>query len=86
MPIYHLKCKKCNKIFDEYAHVEDMDKIKCTCGGDVEVWFGGLKTAAIHIWTPYWEENIKHQPVLVESKQHLKKLCDENDVVSHRLD
>jgi len=86
MPIFQVKCKKCNKIFDEFATIEDRNKIKCKCGGDAEVWFGGLKTAAVHIWTPYWEENITHQPVLVESKKHLKELCKKNDVIAHRLD
>lgn len=86
MPIYHVRCKKCNKIFDEYAKLEDVDKIKCKCGGDAEVWFGGLRSVGIHIWEPYWEENITHQPVLVESKQHLKELCKEHNVIAHRLD
>lgn len=86
MPIYHVKCEKCNKIFDMFATIENRNKIKCKCGGDAEVWFGGLKRVGIHVWEPYWEENITHQPVHVESKQHLKKLCDENDCVAHRLD
>ena len=86
MPIYHVKCKKCDKIFDEYSNVEDIDKIRCECGGNTEIWFGGLKAVAIQIWRPYWEENITHQPVLVESKQHLKKLCKDNDCIAHRLD
>ena len=86
MPTYHLKCKRCNKIFDAFATVADRNKIKCKCGGDAEIWFGGLGTSAIHVWKPYWEENITHQPVLVESKKHLKKLCKENDCVAHRLD
>ena len=86
MPTYHLKCKRCNKIFDAFATIADRNKIKCKCGGDAEIWFGGLGTSAIHVWKPYWEENITHQPVFVESKKHLKKLCKENDCVAHRLD
>jgi putative FmdB family regulatory protein len=86
MPTYHVKCKRCDKIFDEFARVEDIDKIKCECGGDAEVWFGGLKGFGNIIWKPYWEENITHQPVLVESKKHLKELCDKHDCVAHRLD
>lgn len=69
-----------------FAGVKDIDKIKCECGGDAEVWFGGLRSFGNMIWTPYWEENITHQPVLVESKQHLKELCKKHDVIAHRLD
>lgn len=86
MPIYHLKCKKCNKLFDVFAKIKDIDKIKCKCGGDAEVWFGGLGSVSIQVWKPYWEENICHQPVLVESKKHLKELCDKHGVTAHRLD
>ena len=86
MPTYHVKCERCNKVFDEYATIENVDKVKCKCGGDAKVWFGGHKAASIQIWKPYWEENITHQPVLVESKKHLKELCKKNDVISHRLD
>ena len=86
MPIYQYKCKKCNKIFDEFSTIEDRNKVKCKCGGDAIIWFGGLKAVAIQVWKPYWEENITHQPVLVKSKQHLKQLCKENDCIAHRLD
>ena len=85
MPVYQVKCKKCNKIFDKYAKIDNTGTIKCKCGGDVEVWFGGLKSFANHVWIPYLEENITHQPVMVESKKHLKELCDKNDCVAHRL-
>ena len=86
MPTYQVRCKECNKIFDAFVKIEDRYKIKCECGGDAKVWFGGLTTVAAHVWTPYWEENICHQPVLVESKKHLKELCKEHDVIAHRLD
>lgn len=86
MPIYHVKCKECGSVFDEYSTVDNRYKIKCICGGDGIIWFGGLKGFANQIWIEYWEENITHQPVLVESKQHLKKLCKEHGVVAHRLD
>ncbi len=86
MPTYHIKCKKCGKVFDEYSTIDNRYKIKCMCGSTGVMWFGGLKRFAAHIWIPYLEENIKHQPVMIESKQHLKKLCKDNDVVAHRLD
>lgn len=86
MPNYDMKCNKCGKEFEAFAHIEDRNDIKCRCGGSTKILIKTLKHIAIHIWIPYLEENIKHQPVMVESKQHLKKLCKENDVVAHRLD
>lgn len=83
MPTYQYKCKVCNKIFDEFAKIEDRYKVKCKCGSDVEIM---IVTRSLHVWTPYWEENITHQPVLVESKKHLKELCKKHDVIAHRLD
>jgi len=87
-----MKCKKCGKEYKVFAWGEDVDKIKCECGGaTLEILvdpnrsdtYGGV---AIHIWAPYLEENICHQPVMVNSKQHLKDLCKKHDVVAHRLD
>ena len=83
MPVYQYKCKTCNKVFDAYATIEDRYKVKCNCGGDVEIM---IVTRSAHVWKPYWEENITHQPVLVESKKHLKELCKKHDVIAHRLD
>ena len=84
--MYHYKCKKCGKVFDEFAKIKDRHKVKCECGGDAIIWFGGIKSVALHVWKPYWEENITHHPVYVESKQHLKELCKKYDCVAHRLD
>ena len=86
MPIYQVKCTKCDKQFEEFAHIENRHNIKCKCDGDTKILIKSRKNIGIQIWKPYWEENITQQPVLVESKQHLKKLCDENDVHAVRLD
>jgi len=86
VPNYTLKCKKCGKKFEAFAHIEDMYDIKCSCGGNTEHVIVPGSRVGIHVWRPYLEENITHQPVMVESKQHLKQLCDENDCVAHRLD
>lgn len=86
MPNYDVKCKKCGKEFVAFSSINDRHKIKCECGGDTNVIIKPQRHPGIQVWVPYWEENICHQPVLVESKQHLKKLCKEHDVVAHRLD
>lgn len=86
MPTYQYKCKLCGKEFDEFKHIEDRNNTKCKCGGDVQLLIKTNKHVGIHVWKPYWEENIAHQPVLVESKKHLKELCEKHDVIAHRLD
>ena len=86
MPNYQYRCKKCGKEFEEFQHIEDRNNAKCECGSDVELLIKPGRSPAIHIWTPYWEENITHQPVLVESKQHLKDLCKEHNLIARRLD
>jgi hypothetical protein len=85
--IHDMRCKKCGREFKEDAWDIEVYKIKCSCGGDTEeIPKLSQRTSTLHIWKPYWEENITHQPVLVESKQHLKDLCKKHDVVAHRLD
>jgi len=86
VPNYVVKCEKCGRRFETFAHIKDMDDIKCDCGGNVEHIIVPGSKVGIHIWIPYLEENIAHQPVMVNSKQHLKDLCKEHDVVAHRLD
>ena len=76
----------CTKEFVAFSSIYNMHEIKCECGGDTKIIIKPQKHLGIHVWVPYWEENICHQPVLVESKQHLKKLCEEHGVHAVRLD
>ena len=87
MPNYYVKCKKCNTESEVFALIKDRHNIMCPkCGYDTKLVIKPGSRVAIHVWIPYLEENITHQPVMVNSKKHLKELCKENDVVAHRLD
>ena len=86
MPNYVVKCKECGKKFEAFASIKDMDDIKCDCGGNIEHIIVPGSVVGIHVWIPYLEENITHQPVMVNSKKHLKQLCKEHNLDSHRLD
>ena len=86
MPNYQVKCTKCDKEFVELTNIDNRYNIKCECGGDTKIIIKSTKNMGIHIWVPYVEENICQQPVLVESKQHLKQLCDKHGVHAVRLD
>ena len=85
---HDMKCKKCGKEFKVFAWGKDVGNVKCVCGGNTDEIVAARPkwTIALHVWTPYLEENIKHQPVMVNSKKHLKQLCKDNDCVAHRLD
>ena len=86
MPNYYVKCDKCNKEFVSFTHIEDRNDIKCDCGGSTKLMIKPGSKVAIHVWIPYLEENITHQPVMVNSKKHLKRLCKEHKLDAHRLD
>ena len=86
MPNYNVKCKRCDKEFVAFTRIEDRNDIKCDCGGSTKLVVKPGSGVAVHIWRPYLEENITHQPVMVNSKQHLKDLCKKHDCVAHRLD
>ena len=86
MPNYDVKCDKCGKEFEAFTCIDDRHNIKCDCGGSTKILIKPHKNFGIIVWIPYLEENITHQPVMVNSKQHLKDLCKEHDVVAHRLD
>lgn len=87
MSTHDMRCKKCGKEFKESAWDVEVNRIKCGCGGNTEeILKPSQRRSTLHIWIPYWEENICHQPVMVNSKQHLKDLCKKHDVVAHRLD
>jgi len=85
--IHDMKCKKCGKEFKESAWNVEVNNIKCSCGGNTEeVLKPSQRTSTLHIWKPYLEENITHQPVMVNSKKHLKQLCKKHRLNAHRLD
>lgn len=37
MPLYKLKCKACNKVFEQISNINDRQNIKCECSGNTEI-------------------------------------------------
>jgi len=37
VPLYKLKCKACNKVFEEFSSVNDRKNIRCEWGGKTEI-------------------------------------------------
>ena len=87
MPIYNYKCKTCEHEFEAFRKIKDRYNISCEkCGHAAFIHIKPRKDISIHIWVPYMEENICHQPIMVNSKQHLKDLCKKHKVHAVRLD
>ena len=90
--MYQVKCQQCGKVFDEYAKIGEIDKIKCECGGSTK-W---VPTACNYQSIMFGKENkplvLEHMTeddddiVKVTSKQQLRRACIEHDCISHILD
>jgi len=92
VPIYRVKCLKCNKVFDEFARIDDRLKIKCECGGDTS-W---VPSVCNYQSVMFGKENkplvLEHMTemgeplVSVTTKSQLKEACKEHNCISPILD
>ena len=94
MPIYQVKCRKCNKVFTELVKIKDRNKIKCKCGGTTEIWFGGTDSVGLRT-TMYGRENkplvLEHlakdeSTIYITSKSQLKRELEKHGGISPILD
>ena len=61
------RCDLCNKI---YENVDDNTDTICECGGELKRLFGYNKPMQM---LPHWEENMGHEPVWIEDREHYNK-------------
>lgn len=80
MPLYKVKCKECDKIFEEVAKVDERYNIKCKCGGDTEIM---ICPTVFHIFEPFFHPNLDKKPVYIKSKKHLKEESDKRGMTSY---
>lgn len=80
VPQYKLRCKKCNKVFEEISSIDDRNNIKCECGGDTEIIIQPIVT---HFFVPFFHPNLTSKPVYVKSKAHLKQLDRKYNMTSY---
>lgn len=80
VPLYKLKCKACNKVFEQTSSVNDSCNIKCDeCNGNTEIMicpFTFLK------FTPFMHPNLDSKPVWIKSLKHLKEESDKRNMTS----
>ena len=80
MPKYRLKCKQCDKVFEEISSVDNRHNIKCLCGGNTEII---IQPVVSHIFEPFYHPNLDSKPVWIKSKKHLKEESDKRGMTSY---
>ena len=77
MPVYDVRCPNGHERNDVWAKMDEI--IACDCGLVME----RLITAPTIIpdWTPYLEENMGSEPVMIQSRQHYAKELKKRDLI-----
>lgn len=83
MPLYDYKCKKCGLEFENFACINDRNRVQCKCGGKAELLITAKKTK--DWFYPHWNEHFGNTPIYVRSRNHLRQLCKEHGVTSRAL-
>ncbi len=81
MPLYTFECLECREEFDRVLFLSEADKKPpCPkCGGKTRKIIAA--SADRREWEPYWDENLGHEPVLVESREHRERLKKERGLI-----
>lgn len=80
MPLYKLKCKACNREFEQISSVSDRLNIRCDeCNGNTEII---ICPTNFHLFKPFWHPNLDKKPVYIKSKKHLKEESDKRNMTS----
>ncbi len=82
MPLYDVKCAKCNKEFEAFAKIAQRGSIKCECGGLAAIMLSSNKR---DWFRPFISEDFNGEPIEVQSKEHYKRLCKEHGVYARCL-
>jgi hypothetical protein len=83
IPIHNLKCELCGITWEQACN--PLAPPLCECGGQTKITYN-WGTVKIDVFKPYIDEHISQTPVRIESKQHLARVCERNNVKSHRLE
>ena len=73
MPIYEYECSTCELIQERHFSIaEKPEVITCVCGAKAKSIISA--SANRREWDTYLDENLGDKPVMVESREHRKKL------------
>ena len=79
MPIYEYECEKCGENTDHIFSIDEKpETLECPiCGGNAKSIISFMADRQAE-WSPYWDDNLGDNPVLVEGRLHRNKLMKEN--------
>lgn len=82
-PTYEYECGHCGNIFDESHLMKDSAiETKCKCGEVADKHYGVART---HVFEKRIFEHLGAEPVMIESKQQLKKECISRGIDPQRV-
>lgn len=82
MPLYDFQCRKCNKVFDEFARVGDAGKVK-HCGVKAKRLFtlSGKSRHTGDLQYNFVAEYLGDKPVQINSRTQYRRLLKKNNLV-----
>jgi len=84
MPIYDIKCQRCETLMRDIVQASDEPQPTCACGGRFErVWMAASK---VHIFHEGLYEHLAPDPIHFSSRQKLKSYCKENGLIMDYLE
>ncbi len=85
LPIYQYRCSKCSGNFEELKKVDDRKSTNCPSCGDKADLASTFQSNPI-LFKPQFFEHLDTKPVYVESKQQLKRECNQRGLWAKCLD
>lgn len=83
MPLYDCKCIECDREFETFCKIADLDSLRCDCGGKAVTL---ITNARCQDWfKPHWNPNFDIEPIYVRSRNHMKQLCRQYNLTSRAL-
>ena len=76
MPMYDYECKNCGKDFEMFAKIADRKKVKSPCCNSAGEQL--ITGTSYHPFPEGFWEHIANEPIYVNDKPHLKRLCEEH--------
>jgi len=74
MPNYAYNCKKCNREWEAFHHIDDRENERCVCGCQAKQDMSKFSNG-IHVFKPFISQEMSETDMLITSKrQHKEEL------------
>jgi len=78
VPLYDFQCKKCTKVEEHIAKLEDRERL-CDCGSPMERLITSRYYAQSDL-EPYLDPHIGKEPIWIKSRKHRRQVMKEQGV------